>query len=206
MPAYFDTGFSVREPMWHGGGLVLDEYPEDWNDARDKAGLMWEPMALTPTYIIPADKVDSIDLDSLPEGYEKRDDGSLLVPDPRHLIIVRDDTFQTLGATSDTFKLIYHRQMGELLEALLEVAGGKLKFERPVRAARSRASRSGRSATSTSRSRRRATRASRCPSSASSTTTTAPAPARASTRRSESSAGTPSRWRAPTATGAATRL
>ena len=45
MPAYFDTGFSVRQPMWHGEGLVLDDYPTDWNDARDKAGLLWEPEA-----------------------------------------------------------------------------------------------------------------------------------------------------------------
>lgn len=43
MPAYFDTGFSVRKPMWHGLGDVLDEYPIDWADARQKAGLTWEP-------------------------------------------------------------------------------------------------------------------------------------------------------------------
>lgn len=52
MPAYFDTGFSVREPMWHGGGLVLSEYPEDWNDARTKAGLLWEPEA-RPAWQLP---------------------------------------------------------------------------------------------------------------------------------------------------------
>src|SRR5262245_37871953 len=27
MPDYFEQGFSVREPMWHGLGEVLDEYP-----------------------------------------------------------------------------------------------------------------------------------------------------------------------------------
>lgn len=27
MPAYFDTGFMVREPAWHGLGVVLDDYP-----------------------------------------------------------------------------------------------------------------------------------------------------------------------------------
>lgn len=32
MPAYFDEGFSVRQPMWHGLGVVLDEYP-----GRDQA-------------------------------------------------------------------------------------------------------------------------------------------------------------------------
>ena len=43
MPAYFETGFSVRQPMWHGQGTVLDDYPTDWADARAKAGLLWEP-------------------------------------------------------------------------------------------------------------------------------------------------------------------
>jgi hypothetical protein len=43
MPAYFDTGFSVRQPMWHGLGTVLDDYPTDWPDARRIAGLQWEP-------------------------------------------------------------------------------------------------------------------------------------------------------------------
>lgn len=32
MPAYFEQGFSVREPMWHGLGVVLDDYP-----GRDEA-------------------------------------------------------------------------------------------------------------------------------------------------------------------------
>lgn len=27
MPAFFDTGFFVREPAWHGMGIVLDDYP-----------------------------------------------------------------------------------------------------------------------------------------------------------------------------------
>lgn len=28
MPAYFDQGFFVREPAWHGMGVVLDDYPD----------------------------------------------------------------------------------------------------------------------------------------------------------------------------------
>ena len=32
MPAYFDQGFMVRKPAWHGLGVVLDEYP-----GRDEA-------------------------------------------------------------------------------------------------------------------------------------------------------------------------
>lgn len=44
MPAYFDSGFSVREPMWHCAyENTIDDYPVDWNDARKKASLTWEP-------------------------------------------------------------------------------------------------------------------------------------------------------------------
>ncbi len=43
MAAFFETGFSVRKPMWHRQGTVLEDYPTDWDDARKKAGLLWEP-------------------------------------------------------------------------------------------------------------------------------------------------------------------
>lgn len=44
MPAYYDSGFSVRQPMWHNGLTdTIDDYPTDWNDARSKAKLTWEP-------------------------------------------------------------------------------------------------------------------------------------------------------------------
>lgn len=37
MTAYFTEGFSVREPMWHGLGAVLADYP-DWEQAPILAG------------------------------------------------------------------------------------------------------------------------------------------------------------------------
>jgi phage/plasmid-like protein (TIGR03299 family) len=37
----FETGFSVRQPMWHGLGDVLPEHPEDYRDALRKAGADW---------------------------------------------------------------------------------------------------------------------------------------------------------------------
>ena len=84
MPAYFDTGFSVREPMWHGEGLVLDEYPTDWNDARIKSGLTWEP-ALTRAFIPrPLDSFDVVTDDAIvPDGHFilGTDSGKRLLPE-----------------------------------------------------------------------------------------------------------------------------
>ena len=44
MPAYFEQGFSVREPMWHGLGTILDEYPGR-EQAMRAAGRASTPMA-----------------------------------------------------------------------------------------------------------------------------------------------------------------
>jgi phage/plasmid-like protein (TIGR03299 family) len=130
MAAYFDTGFSVREPMWHGEGLVLDDYPVDWNDARAKAGLAWEPMTVAGHNVLPADvaarwAMDHRDAD-LPDGWEWLQGGRMLVPAGDRQGIVRSDTFGSLGNASDQFSLIYHSTMGEIMEALTE---NGLRFE-----------------------------------------------------------------------------
>lgn len=145
MPAYFDTGFSVREPMWHGEGLVLDDYPTDWEDAREKAGLLWEP-AIKPVYHLD-DRVlvcmacgaalnthhwtdctrESVDALVTPADI----DGELLakgiVEDADHRLVVRDDTQAVLGTVSDQFALIEHSVMGQILEAMLGLPN--VKFE-----------------------------------------------------------------------------
>lgn len=109
MPAYFDTGFSVREPMWHGEGMILADYPTDWADARVKAGLEWEP-ELQPIYRHVAD-----------------DDGGRFVLVPEHKVVVRDDTQAALGTVTDTFSLVDHGVMGEILETILGLEN--VKFE-----------------------------------------------------------------------------
>lgn len=128
MPAYFDTGFSVREPMWHGEGLVLDDYPTGWADAREKAGLMWEP-TLVPCYTRTV--VDDLTEDAPVGTYvgqgDKPDTGSLFTPLEDHQLVVRDDTKAVLGVVSDQFGLVYHSVMGEILEAILEQPN--VKFE-----------------------------------------------------------------------------
>jgi phage/plasmid-like protein (TIGR03299 family) len=166
MPAYFDTGFSVRKPMWHGQGLVLDDYPTDWEDARKKAGLLWEPTYadLFVQQVVPAmcrlcladlgqlhsdrcelETADGwVQLSDTTEGLAVRvlanpsdPNGSptgvlVHVPATGHQAIVRDDTWGVLATPTDSYKLIQHSQMGELLDAYSaswRKAGAEVKFE-----------------------------------------------------------------------------
>lgn len=118
MAAYFDTGFSVRKPMWHGEGLVLDEYPSDWSEARRLAGLEWEPelvpmftRTLNPTHLIdPAE----------PEWTYDEVQG--------HQLVARNDTGAVLGPVTDSYGLVPHGEggMAEILEAVM---GEGAKFE-----------------------------------------------------------------------------
>ncbi len=117
MPAYFDSGFSVRQPMWHGLGTVLDDYPEDWNAARKVAGLDWEP-ATAPVYV----RKPSPDWDEATFG-PPTDDNPLAWVHERidgHQLVQRDDNAAVLGMVSDGYRLIGHDVMGEIVEALTE--------------------------------------------------------------------------------------
>jgi len=161
MPAYFDTGFSVRQPMWHRQGSVLEDYPTDWDDARKKAGLLWEPtyadlfvqrtvpaLCRSCAEVVGADHADTCPLydDAItavwphqcgPEDsvvVRELDDERLLVhvPTEGHQAIVRDDNWAVLATPTDSYKLIQHSQMGELLDAYSSAwrqAGADVKFE-----------------------------------------------------------------------------
>lgn len=157
MPAYFDTGFSVRQPMWHRQGTVLEDYPTDWNDARAKAGLLWEPTYadLFVQQVAPAVCRHCAEATThalgcpfgVATGVLKQHigpEGSVIVrylPDERvlvhtptagHQAIVRDDTWAVLATPTDSYKLIQHSQMGDLLDAYTaswRKAGAEVKFE-----------------------------------------------------------------------------
>lgn len=106
MPAYFDTGFSVRQPMWHGLGTVTDRYPEDYAEARKWAQLEWEPMK-APLF-----------RRELTIG----DDGMPLeqfVEVESHQMVVRDDNDGPLGVVTSGLELVSHKTMGEIIEALV---------------------------------------------------------------------------------------
>lgn len=110
MPAYFDTGFSVRKPAWHGLGLVPDTYPESVEQAREWAGLTWEPKLVeafikvaTPTGVGPNGEL-----------YEE----ATYLPMPSR-IVVRDDTNGFLGAVSPEYQPIGNGTMFDFLSALV---------------------------------------------------------------------------------------
>lgn len=114
MPAYFETGFSVREVPWHGLGKILDEYPGDWDEARRLAGLDWEPIE------VPAYEVDG-EIDE--NGFAK----VVLIED--HKQIKRSDTRARLDIAKGTYHIIPHAEMGQILEAIMEKSDGQIQYE-----------------------------------------------------------------------------
>ena len=102
MPANVESMFSVRQMPWHREGTVLAEYPGSWAEARKEAGLMWEP--------VPAPVFNAA--------------GQLI---PGFNQIVRSDTQAVLDIKPDTFKIINHADMGEIVEAVL--AQPNVKYE-----------------------------------------------------------------------------
>lgn len=118
MPAYFDTGFTVRTPAWHGLATVLDEAPATAADARKAAGLEWEPKVV-PMFqrrMVPAGVNAEGELVETPE-YHEVEDGRL---------IVRDDTENVIGRVGDGFTPISNQTMFDLVEVL---AGEGAKFD-----------------------------------------------------------------------------
>jgi phage/plasmid-like protein (TIGR03299 family) len=113
MPAYFDTGFTVREPAWHGLGAVLDDYPRHIDDARELAGLTWEP-ELVPVY-----QRQAVPLGVYPDGSLAEREDYVAVPNAR--LIQRSDTKAVIGhGVSDRYVPILNKQMFEVLEALVD--------------------------------------------------------------------------------------
>lgn len=113
MPAEFETGFSVREPMWHGLGTVLDDYPGSWAEARRLAGLEWEPVEelaydVVELYADGTAKVAPI------EGFKQ---------------IKRSDNRKRLTIAQDSYHLISHDVMGEIFEAVLDRSDGEVRYE-----------------------------------------------------------------------------
>lgn len=130
MPANVDSMFSVRQVPWHREGLILDEYPTDWAEARKLAGLEWEPIE-APVY-----RVHGYDTVTVPqfEVYGMGGDGEPLyrmtgpsqeiqVPqveeNAKHKHIVRSDNGDVLSVNAQGYTLINHEEMGEIVEAVL---------------------------------------------------------------------------------------
>src|SRR5215470_95576 len=103
MPANVESMFSVRQMPWHREGEVLDDYPGTWAEARVLAGLDWDPVT-TQVYA-----AVGISPDGSPH-YEPIDGWKS---------ISRSDTGAVLSLNRDSYTVIDHGEMGEIVEAVL---------------------------------------------------------------------------------------
>ena len=134
-----DQMFSVREMPWHRDGLVPDDYPQTWDEARKWAGLDWEPEQ-APVYDDPdydvlrqvyADIVMSADypdeaarLDALVAATR-----ASMVPVPDFKRVIRrpnpgaeptEFDGRTLSCTTEGYAIINHTAFGEIFDAVLK--------------------------------------------------------------------------------------
>ena len=109
MAANVENMFSVRENVWHDpqGEFTVANYPADWDEARDLAGLNWEPVttpAFTQTIVAGSD--------GMPEVTHEPVDNCNLV--------VRSDDGRVLGHVSPKWVPVQNKVLGEFAEALLD--------------------------------------------------------------------------------------
>jgi phage/plasmid-like protein (TIGR03299 family) len=103
MPANVESMFSVRQMPWHQEGEILDDYPGTWAEARVFAGLDWDPVT-TNVYACTGINTDGTDRYEPIEGWKS---------------ISRSDTGAVLSLNRDTYTVIDHGEMGEIVEAVL---------------------------------------------------------------------------------------
>jgi len=107
----WDSGFSVRQPAWHGLATITDDHPSDWAQAREWAGLNWE--------VIERDlPVIRWDASGQPE-IATRPNGQPLV-DPDHKAIIRDDTGAKLAYVNRSYEIISMADFGRIFEFVLD--------------------------------------------------------------------------------------
>lgn len=138
MPDYYDQGFTVRRPSWHGKERLLTEFPEDWSIARSLAGLDWEPaedVIYRLSTVEAGQPVPAGAIPLQPEQFTVTDSGlvvatagSIMLPLTDHKAILKDDTGEVLSVVNQTWQPIYHREMGELLDAVKQ-SDRNLKFD-----------------------------------------------------------------------------
>ncbi|MFI7399053.1 DUF932 domain-containing protein [Streptomyces sp. NPDC049541] len=103
MPANVESMFSVREMPWHREGLVLDQHPTTWDEARQLAGLTWDPITEAVYELRGIDETGQPLYEPI-KGWQR---------------IARSDTSATLWINRDTYAVIDHGEMGEIVEAVL---------------------------------------------------------------------------------------
>jgi phage/plasmid-like protein (TIGR03299 family) len=103
MPANVESMFSVRQMPWHREGTTLQDYPGSWTEARKLAGLNWDPVS-TDVYAVTGINPDGTTHYESVEGWKA---------------VGRSDTGAVLSVNRDTYTVIDHGEMGEIVEAVL---------------------------------------------------------------------------------------
>jgi phage/plasmid-like protein (TIGR03299 family) len=137
MTAYFDSGYCVRTPAWHGLADVHEDYPESWEQAREWAGLTWDPIAdpLWARRLSPAELATGIERlitttratkpETVARQVAKLVEGSLQSVEGFQRIIKSDDFTATLGTTKNGYHPITHADYGRITQAVLDQPGVK---------------------------------------------------------------------------------
>jgi phage/plasmid-like protein (TIGR03299 family) len=100
MPAYFDDGFSVRQPMWHGLGAVLPDYPSR-EEAFRLSGQDWS-VQQAPLYV------------------QSRVTFGNTVEVPGHFAARRSDTGAVLAVHQDSYEVLQNSEGWDLAEAIVD--------------------------------------------------------------------------------------
>ena len=103
MPANVDSMFSVRQMPWHREGTILADYPGSWAEARTLAGLDWDPIATEVYALTDLNDNGSPHFDPI-DGWK---------------CIARSDNGTVLSINKDSYTVISHGEMGEIVEAVL---------------------------------------------------------------------------------------
>ena len=114
------SGFLVRTPSWHQlEGKVLADWPGSWNEARQEAGLLWEPESVPIYEMEPAYLVNSSD-----EVIGNAAPDAVIVPGYQR--IIRNDNRMTMGIQSKTYRMITNSEFGGVIESVL---GAEINLE-----------------------------------------------------------------------------
>jgi phage/plasmid-like protein (TIGR03299 family) len=129
MSHYFESGFCVRKPSWHGLEHLADRYPANWDEAREWAGLTWEP-ATEPMF---TRRLTDEELESgimrIMADYPAAEQakrlyalfGDALTEVEGFQRVYRDDDYSaTLATLTSSYKPITHAEFGEIMSAVLE--------------------------------------------------------------------------------------
>lgn len=118
MAHLWNSGFSVRQPAWHGLADVLDDYPKNWADARTAAGLDWDVVD-RPLPLITWDDHGRPQIVTDPSG--------IPVIDPDWKAVIRSDTGYRLAYARDSYTVISMEDFGMIFESVIDTPN--VKFE-----------------------------------------------------------------------------